>query len=77
MTELQQQRSSVQQLRRLLRRPDLVPDIERPEILKILRRAQIRLVLLLHREDLQGLMGYGFDPQISRKLDAIEVLLER
>lgn len=67
------QRWKIRQIKDVL---PLAEPNERPEIKRMIRNNQIKLALLLKRADLESAIENKFDPIISRKLDAIEVLLE-
>lgn len=72
MTIFEQQLKVVRLLRAVL---PFAESHERPGIRAMLRRHQIRLALMALRSQLESAVDGPFDKRVSRKLDAIEVLL--
>lgn len=72
LSEIHREKKIIRQLRGVL--PMAEPQ-ERSEIRSIIRRRQIRLALLSLQIELEKQVTGCFSPEISRKLDAVEILL--
>jgi hypothetical protein len=72
VNEFERTRRVLQQMRAVL--PVAEPH-ERPAIRQMIFSQQLKLALLLEQRRLEAAIDGGFDPMISRKLEAIQVLL--
>lgn len=73
MNEIQQSRRIIKLLGQLCEIAELH---EKPEIQRMIKRRRLRLGLLEWRLELEAATLRDFDPTISRKLDALEILLK-